>query len=160
MPHTSSTLAGLRPCTPGYRLHCSDTNFQLYNKHVRDTFVFINRPPRQSTSEIATSIALQKISTTVQRVRIDSTSYVHALTYTNQQIGRINKTAVTAIELHVVSNRDRVAHQLFDLWFEQCVNSCVKVILRLLTYYITPVYQRKNTSNVSNVMQHLINSMI
>lgn len=101
MPHTSSTLSGLRPCTPGYRLHCSDTNFQLYNKHIGDTFVFINRPPRQSTSEVTTSIALQKISTTVQR-----------------QIGRINKTPVTVIELHVVSNRDRVAHQLFDLWFE------------------------------------------
>jgi hypothetical protein len=68
MPNTSSTLSGLRPCPSGYRLHCSDTNFQLYNKHIADTFVFINRPPRQSTSEIATSIALQKISTTVQRV--------------------------------------------------------------------------------------------
>ena len=69
MPHTSSTLSGLKPCSRGYRLHCGDTNFQLYNKTVADTFVFINRPPRQSTSEIATSIALQKISTTVQRVR-------------------------------------------------------------------------------------------
>jgi hypothetical protein len=129
MPHTSSTLAGLRPCTAGYRLHCSDTNFQLYNKHISDTFVFINRPPRQSTSEVATSIALQKISTTVQRVCIESTSYVRVLTYPNQQIGRINKTPVTVIELHVISNRDRVAHQLFDLWFEQCVKSYVTVIL-------------------------------
>jgi hypothetical protein len=37
----------------------------------------------------------------------------------SQQIGRIYRTPATAIELHVVSNRDRVAHQLFDLWFEQ-----------------------------------------
>ena len=36
-----------------------------------------------------------------------------------QQLGRVNKTPVLAIEIHVVSNRDRVAHQLFDLWFEQ-----------------------------------------
>jgi hypothetical protein len=38
-----------------------------------------------------------------------------------QQVGRVNRHAVQAIEIHVVSNRDRVAHQLFDLWFEQCV---------------------------------------
>jgi len=31
------------------------------------------------------------------------------------------RTPITAVELHVVSNRDRVAHQLFDLWFEQYV---------------------------------------
>ena len=31
----------------------------------------------------------------------------------------MNRDAVRAIEIHVVSNRDRVAHQLFDLWFEQ-----------------------------------------
>ncbi|KXN84461.1 putative RNA-dependent RNA polymerase 1 [Leucoagaricus sp. SymC.cos] len=33
-------------------------------------------------------------------------------------VGRVNRNAVQAIEIHVVSNRDRVAHQLFDLWFE------------------------------------------
>ncbi|GLB39377.1 putative RNA dependent RNA polymerase [Lyophyllum shimeji] len=80
---------------------CSFMPNTLYNKHVGDTFIFINRPPRASSSEVAVSIALQKISATVQR-----------------QIGRMRSTPVVAIELHVVSNRDRVAHQLFDLWFE------------------------------------------
>ncbi|KAF8056611.1 RNA-directed RNA polymerase [Lyophyllum atratum] len=79
MPNTASTLSG----------------------HIGDTFIFLNRAPRASDSEIAASIALGKISATVQR-----------------QIGRIRSTPVIAIELHVVSNRDRVAHQLFDLWFE------------------------------------------
>lgn len=36
-----------------------------------------------------------------------------------QQLGRLNRAPVIDIEIHVVSNRDRVAHQLFDLWFEQ-----------------------------------------
>ncbi|KAF5380175.1 hypothetical protein D9615_006214 [Tricholomella constricta] len=73
-------------------------NVVLYNKQIGDTFVFINRPPG---SGIAASIALQKISATVKR-----------------QIGQIRSTPVVAIELHVVSNRDRVSHQLFDLWFK------------------------------------------
>ncbi|KAG5653862.1 hypothetical protein H0H81_009941 [Sphagnurus paluster] len=84
-----------------YRLHISDSHFQLYKKHTGDTFIFINRPPRALGAEVAASIALQKISATVQR-----------------QIGRIRSTPVVGIELHVVSNRDRVAHQFFDLWFE------------------------------------------
>jgi hypothetical protein len=67
MPNTSS-WATLRPCTPGYRLHCSDARFQLYNKHIGDTFVFIKRPPSMSGFELTTSIALQKITATVQRV--------------------------------------------------------------------------------------------
>lgn len=70
LPRTGSALAGYRPCTVGYRLHLSDVNFQLYNKHIGDTFIFINRPPRGSDAEVQTSIALQKISATVQRVSL------------------------------------------------------------------------------------------
>jgi hypothetical protein len=68
MHHTSSTVSNYKPCAKGYRLHCSDNNFQLYNKHRRDTFVFVTRPPPASGAEVATSIALQKISASVQRV--------------------------------------------------------------------------------------------
>ncbi|KAJ6607939.1 RNA-directed RNA polymerase [Mycena sp. CBHHK59/15] len=98
---TSSTFSSYRPCAMGYRLHCSETNFQLYDKTRGNTFIFMTRPPAASGSELAVSIAVQKISTGVQK-----------------QVGRVNRTPVTGIELHVVSNRDRVAHQLFDLWFE------------------------------------------
>ncbi|KAJ7258423.1 RNA dependent RNA polymerase-domain-containing protein [Mycena haematopus] len=101
MDKTSSNFSGYRPCTSGYRLHCSDTNFQLYDKARGNTFIFMTRPPAASGAELAVSIAVQKISARVQR-----------------QVGRINRTPVTAIELHVVSNRDRIAHQLFDMWFE------------------------------------------
>ncbi|PPQ66641.1 hypothetical protein CVT24_006933 [Panaeolus cyanescens] len=104
MPITASTLSALRPCRPGYRLHCSDNRLQLYDKSLGNTFIHINRPPSGLGNEIATSIALDKISGTVKR-----------------QIGRVIKTPVKTIELHVISNRDRVAHQLFDLWFEQYV---------------------------------------
>jgi hypothetical protein len=38
-------------------------------------------------------------------------------------MGRMNRTPVTEIEIHVVSNRDRVAHDAFDLRFEQLVPS-------------------------------------
>ncbi|KAJ6509835.1 RNA-directed RNA polymerase [Mycena vulgaris] len=101
MDKTSSNFSSYRPCTSGYRLHCSDTNFQLYDKNRGNTFIFMTRPPAASGAELAVSIAVQKISARVQR-----------------QVGRVNRTPVTAIELHVISNRDRVAHQLFDMWFE------------------------------------------
>ncbi|KAF9057077.1 RNA-directed RNA polymerase [Panaeolus papilionaceus] len=101
MPKAASTISTLRPCHPGYRLHCSDNRFQLYDKHLGNTFVFINRPPSALGNEITTSIALVKFPGGIQT-----------------QLGRVNRTPVRTIELHVVSNRDRVAHQLFDLWFE------------------------------------------
>ena len=70
LPRTGSALAGYRPCAVGYRLHLSDVNFQLYDRNIGNTFIFINRPPRGSDAEVQTSIALQKISATVQRVSL------------------------------------------------------------------------------------------
>ncbi|KIJ58833.1 hypothetical protein HYDPIDRAFT_101927 [Hydnomerulius pinastri MD-312] len=101
MPQASESMSVYRPCTKGYRLHCSDGNLQLYNKNKGDTFVFISRPPRASEQDVVTSIALQKISPRVQ-----------------QQLGRLNRAPVNMLEIHVISNRDRVAHQLFDMYFE------------------------------------------
>jgi len=69
MPQTASTIPTLRPCNPGYRLRCSDYVLQLYNKHTADTFIFINRPPAALGVDVSTSIALQKISATVMKVR-------------------------------------------------------------------------------------------
>ncbi|KIK00426.1 hypothetical protein K443DRAFT_611821 [Laccaria amethystina LaAM-08-1] len=98
LPESSSTIATQRPCSAGYRLHLSDSKMELYNRQRSDTFIFINR---QLGTEVVVSIALQKISSTVQR-----------------QLGRVNRSPLIGIELHVVSNHDRVAHQLFDLWFQ------------------------------------------
>lgn len=125
LPHGSAMFSTYRPCTSGYRLYCGDSNLQLYDKTRGNSFVFLTRPPAASGAEIAASIALQKISARVQKVggvlplqlHYSSTQVAHSLS--SQQIGRLHRTPVTSIELHVVSNRDRVAHQLFDLWFEQ-----------------------------------------
>lgn len=59
------------PCTRGYRLHCSFSRMELYNKQRSDTFIFIQRSPVGLQSEVVASIALQKISGTVQRVSKD-----------------------------------------------------------------------------------------
>ncbi|PVG01694.1 P-loop containing nucleoside triphosphate hydrolase protein [Serendipita vermifera] len=84
----------------GYRLHCGDGIFQLYHRNTRDTWIFINLPPKESDKELQVSIALQKISGATQ-----------------QHVGRINKTPVIGVEIHVVSNQDRLAQQIFDLRF-------------------------------------------
>ncbi|KAI0782921.1 RNA-directed RNA polymerase [Abortiporus biennis] len=101
MPYSSTSTSSYKRSTKGYKLHCSENTFQLYNHQRGDTFIFITRPPAKSGVDIITSIALQKIS-------------AHVL----KQCGRVNRTPVTDIEIHVVSNRDRVGHQMFDLRFE------------------------------------------
>ncbi|KAJ3528070.1 hypothetical protein NMY22_g9549 [Coprinellus aureogranulatus] len=101
LSESAITTPHRRPCTKGYRLHCSFSKLEIYNKLRSDTFVFIQRSPIGLQSEVVTSIALGKINSVVQR-----------------QLGRLNKGALSKIELHVVSNQDRAAHQLFDLWFE------------------------------------------
>ncbi|PCH35526.1 RNA-directed RNA polymerase [Wolfiporia cocos MD-104 SS10] len=102
MPNTSEVTATYWRGTKGYKLHCGESVLQLYDKARANTFIFVTRPPIKSGSDIVISIALQKISGRVQR-----------------QFGRVNRTPVVAIEIHVVSNRDRVASQAFDLRFEQ-----------------------------------------
>ncbi|KAJ3824830.1 RNA dependent RNA polymerase-domain-containing protein [Lentinula raphanica] len=88
-------------CTTGFQLYCGDGNLQLFNKHRANTFIHIRKPPVNSNEAFITSIALQQISARVQR-----------------QMGRINRTPVASVEIHVVSNRDRIAHELFDLRFD------------------------------------------
>ncbi|KAI0077242.1 RNA-directed RNA polymerase [Panus rudis PR-1116 ss-1] len=105
MPRSSTSHATYRRSTKGYKLHCGDNKMELYNNQRSDTFIFLTRPPTrpppQSQHDLTISIALQKISAHVQR-----------------QCGRLNRTPVVTIEIHVVSNRDRVGHQTFDLRFE------------------------------------------
>lgn len=68
LPQNAANVATLKPCSSGFRLHCSDYRLQLYNKQIGDTFIFVNRPMTVVGTEIATSIALNKISNIVQRV--------------------------------------------------------------------------------------------
>ena len=71
MAQTASHQPAMRPCPKGFKLHCSDLRFQLYNRNIGNTFVFINRPPVGLSGvggRIWTSIALQNFSGTVQQV--------------------------------------------------------------------------------------------
>ncbi|CAL1711823.1 unnamed protein product [Somion occarium] len=101
MPRAMTVSSTYKRSTKGYKLHCSDSRMELYNQQRGDTFIFITRPPPRSGADIITSIALQKISSHVMR-----------------QCGRVNRTPVVSLEIHVVSNRDRIGHQAFDLRFE------------------------------------------
>jgi hypothetical protein len=40
----------------------------------------------------------------------------------------MNRTPVTEIEIHVVSNRDRVAQEIFDLRFQEFVAHCSRIL--------------------------------
>ncbi|KZV92820.1 RNA-directed RNA polymerase [Exidia glandulosa HHB12029] len=98
---SSRVMSTYRQCAPGFRIHCRDGLLRLYEKNIANTFVFVSRPAPNSGQDIIASIALQKFSSRVQ-----------------QQIGRLRRTPVVDLEIHVVSNRDRVAQQAFDLRFE------------------------------------------
>ncbi|GJE97878.1 RNA-directed RNA polymerase domain-containing protein [Phanerochaete sordida] len=101
MPESTTVISTYKRGVKGWILSCNDNSFQLFNRQRANTFIFITRPPEQSGADIITSIALQNFSRFVQ-----------------QQYGRMNRTPVVSIEIHVVSNRDRVAQQLFDLRFD------------------------------------------
>ncbi|KAG6331888.1 hypothetical protein ID866_7202 [Astraeus odoratus] len=100
MPHASGSMAGYRPCTIGYKLHCDDRTLQLYNKNKRDTFVFISRPLKETGQDVITSIALQKISSRVQKA------------------GPLLPPLTSVANGYLAATGDREAHQSFDLYFE------------------------------------------
>jgi hypothetical protein len=68
MPRASEAMSTYQTCSNGYRLHCGDGILQLYEKHRANTFIFLTRPPLKSGAFVTASIALQKISSRVQRV--------------------------------------------------------------------------------------------
>lgn len=159
LPQSSTTISTYKRGVKGWILTCNDNTLQLYARE-RDaelrgavarpdakldalraavdagqranTFIFMTRPAEQSGADIITSIALQNFSRFVQEVRGYSSQLMYTSNFfsSSQQYGRIYRTAVTSIEIHVVSNRDRVAHQLFDLRFEQYVPSRTPHFLR------------------------------
>ncbi|KAI0644794.1 RNA dependent RNA polymerase-domain-containing protein, partial [Trametes meyenii] len=102
MPKASGLMSTYWQGTSGYKLYCGMNVMQLFNKQRADSFIFVTRPSPKSGVDIITSIALNKISHRVQ-----------------QQCGRVLRAPVIDIEIHVVSCRDRIAHQAFDLRFEQ-----------------------------------------
>jgi hypothetical protein len=112
-----------KPTKTGYMLYTSDGVFQLFERHRANTFIFLNFATEFSGKDINVSIALAKISDNV-RVCFKYYSTISKpllMPSYQRQIGRIQKSQVERIEIHVVSNRDRVAQEAFDLRFSQLV---------------------------------------
>ncbi|CAE6466866.1 unnamed protein product [Rhizoctonia solani] len=89
-----------KPTKNGYMIYASDGIFQLFERHRANTFIFLKFATEYSRKDVNASIALQNISENVRR-----------------QIGIIRGTQVETLEIHVVSNRDKVAQEYFDLRF-------------------------------------------
>ncbi|RPD58073.1 hypothetical protein L227DRAFT_485948, partial [Lentinus tigrinus ALCF2SS1-6] len=94
MPKASGLMSTYWQGTRGYRLYCGENVLQLFDKKRANSFIFMTRPPAASGVDVVTSIALDKISQRVQ-----------------QQCGRVFRSPVVTLEIHVVSCRDRIAHQ-------------------------------------------------
>jgi hypothetical protein len=133
MPNTSS-WATLRPCTTGYRLHCSDARFQLYNKNIGDTFVFIKRPPSVSGFELTTSIALQKITATVQRVTMS-----------------FMLSARFFIDIYLIQNSNSV-----EFWVRQSLQSNCMLCPTVIALHINCLIYGSNSTFVSNAIKTVL----
>ena len=72
LSQSSITMPTNTPCPKGYRLHCSFSKMELYNKQRGNTFIFIQRSPLGLQSEVVASIALEKISGNVRKVSINA----------------------------------------------------------------------------------------
>ncbi|KAF8709476.1 AAA domain, partial [Rhizoctonia solani] len=87
-----------KPTKNGYMIYATDGIFQLFERHRANTFIFLKFATEYSRKDVNASIALQKISE-------------------NVRIGVIRGTQVETLEIHVISNRDKVAQEFFDLRF-------------------------------------------
>lgn len=115
---TGGSLA--KPTKNGYQLYASDGVFQLFERQRANTFIFLNFATEYSGKDVNASIALAKINESV-RVRGSGLFQAESSSgfFLQTQIGRVQKAPVEALEIHVVSNRDRVAQEFFDLRFSQ-----------------------------------------
>jgi hypothetical protein len=68
MKASGEMMSTYQTCKQGYRLHCEEGIFRLYDKVERNTFIYVHRPPPPSAVFVSASIALDKINARVQRV--------------------------------------------------------------------------------------------
>ncbi|KAJ3916403.1 RdRP-domain-containing protein [Lentinula edodes] len=128
----------------GYLVRAMQKNFtrkliiiKLFNKNRANTFIHIRKPPANSDEAFITSIALQQISSRVQK-----------------QMGRVNRTPVVSIEIHVVSNRDRIAHQLFDLRFDHVTTEeFIKRFSHIDTTYLPDTLPEADLSSLPEALR-------
>ena len=85
--------------TKGYRLSWDGTVFQLFNVNRRNTFVWLRKPQTEGQGPLGlVSIALNQFGAEVMK-----------------SVGRVNRVQLRSVEIYVITNRDRVGHQLLDL---------------------------------------------
>lgn len=101
-----------------YKLYFDGDMIQLFDKHRRNTFVWLGLqngkfPSKNVDTEFKVSIALQKFSGHLQKSR-----------------SKVTKEESKGMELYVLSNRDRVGHQILDITMSQ---KDTKEIVKLLS---------------------------
>ncbi|KAI0028389.1 RdRP-domain-containing protein [Vararia minispora EC-137] len=110
---------------------------KLFNGQRGNSFIHIRKPPVNSNEDFITSIALQQISQRVQK-----------------QMGRVYRQPVVGVEIHVVSNRDRVAHQLFDLRFQHVdTEEFIKRFAHTQTVYLPNALSRADLTTLSEPLR-------
>lgn len=83
----------------GYRLVWDGVVFQLFNNVRRDTFVFFKKAETPAHGDIGRlSIALNRFGAILAR-----------------NVGRVNREPMRNVEIYVISNRDRIGHQILSL---------------------------------------------
>ncbi|KAG4068831.1 hypothetical protein HA402_004979 [Bradysia odoriphaga] len=90
-----------------YKLYFDGDMIQLFDKHRRNTFVWLGLqngkfPSKNADTEFKVSIALQKFDRRLQESR-----------------SKVTKQESKGMELYVLSNRDRVGHQILDITMSQ-----------------------------------------
>ena len=69
MAQTSASPTAYKQGTKGYKIHFGENIFEVFNNQRADTFVFVTRPPAKAGVDVITSVALQKISGNVRKVK-------------------------------------------------------------------------------------------
>lgn len=127
-PNTQGTETQSRVSLPTkmtYRLYCDERTFQLFQDQRANTWIYLGRAPSDDSSyrsiknagdrrrqrhatveagtnfDVQVSIALDKFSRNLQR-----------------HVGRVNRNAVSAAEIYIISNRDVKSMRNLDLWLQ------------------------------------------
>ncbi|KAK4676361.1 hypothetical protein QC764_0087650 [Podospora pseudoanserina] len=108
-----------------YRLYCDERQFQLFEGQRGNTWIFINRSPSDDSSYRAadnkSDMRRQRQATIDSGTNVDFHASIAPDKFSRglqRHIGRMNRNAVTAAEVYVISNRDVKPMRNLDLWFE------------------------------------------
>lgn len=127
-PHTQERERQSRlvlPTKMTYRLYCDDNIMQLFQKQRVNSWVFLARPGSDDSQYRTIDDAgdrRRKIQSTVdQKINFDTRASVALDKFSKglqRHVGRVNRSAVSAAEIYIISNRDVSSMQALDLWLE------------------------------------------